>query len=116
MVFLLITLRIPQVASFGDFFAEKHVQTTPQPRPTDASSTNTEGKHDASAPRKRHGAAAAAEGPVETLTYRDPFAGVYKKYVSRPPSGTENQMEAGLIRPLWVGTYLARTAGTFSEG
>lgn len=35
--------------------------------------------NDASSPRKRHGASAAAEGPVETLTYRDPFAGVYKK-------------------------------------
>jgi hypothetical protein len=39
-------------------------------------------KNDASTPRKRHGAAAAADGPVETLTYRDPFAGVYKKYES----------------------------------
>ncbi|KIP04506.1 hypothetical protein PHLGIDRAFT_31334 [Phlebiopsis gigantea 11061_1 CR5-6] len=36
---------------------------------------------DASSPRKRHGQAAAAEGPVEALTYRDPFAGVYKKYI-----------------------------------
>lgn len=36
----------------------------------------------ASAPKRRHGAAAAAEGPIETLTYRDPFAGVYKKFVS----------------------------------
>lgn len=31
------------------------------------------------AARKKHGAAAAADGPIETLTYRDPFAGVYKK-------------------------------------
>jgi nitrite reductase (NAD(P)H) len=38
-------------------------------------------KKDASAPRKRHGAGAAADGPIETLTYRDPFAGVYKKYI-----------------------------------
>lgn len=37
---------------------------------------------DASSPKKRrHGVAAAAEGPIETLTYRDPFAGVYKKYI-----------------------------------
>lgn len=39
---------------------------------------------DASSPKRRHGhgaaATAAAEGPIETLTYRDPFAGVYKKY------------------------------------
>jgi nitrite reductase (NAD(P)H) len=34
---------------------------------------------DAASPRKRHGHAASAEGPVETLTYRDPFGGVYKK-------------------------------------
>ena len=40
-----------------------------------------DGRNDASAPRKRHGQAAAAEGPIETLTYRDPFAGVYKKCV-----------------------------------
>ena len=38
-------------------------------------------KRDASSPRKRHGAAAAAEAGVETLTYRDPFGGVYKKYI-----------------------------------
>ncbi len=37
---------------------------------------------DASSPRKRHGLAASVEASgVETLTYRDPFAGVYKKYV-----------------------------------
>lgn len=38
---------------------------------------------DASSPKKRHGhgAADAAEGPIETVTYRDPFAGVYKKCV-----------------------------------
>lgn len=34
---------------------------------------------DASSPRKRHGHGAVVEGSVETLTYRDPFAGVYKK-------------------------------------
>lgn len=37
---------------------------------------------DASSPRKRHGMTASVESSgVETLTYRDPFAGVYKKYV-----------------------------------
>jgi hypothetical protein len=40
-------------------------------------------KKDASSPRKRHGMAAAADGPIETLTYRDPFAGVYKKCAGR---------------------------------
>ncbi|KAI0338846.1 nitrite reductase [Trametopsis cervina] len=35
----------------------------------------------ASSPRKRHGVAASLEAGVETLTYRDPFAGVYKKYI-----------------------------------
>jgi hypothetical protein len=48
----------------------------------DAESANEESiKKDASSPRKRHGAGAAADGPIETLTYRDPFAGVYKKYI-----------------------------------
>lgn len=41
-------------------------------------------RSDASVPRKRHGAAAASDGPVETLTYRDPFAGVYKKCARLP--------------------------------
>ncbi|TCD62454.1 hypothetical protein EIP91_006881 [Steccherinum ochraceum] len=47
----------------------------------DKKADEKEGRKDASAPRKRHGAAAASEGPIETLTYRDPFAGVYKKYI-----------------------------------
>ena len=39
-------------------------------------------KADASSPKKRHGLAASVETiGVETLTYRDPFAGVYKKCV-----------------------------------
>jgi nitrite reductase (NAD(P)H) len=39
---------------------------------------------DASSPRKRHGVAASvAASGIETLTYRDPFAGVYKKYVRK---------------------------------
>ena len=41
-------------------------------------------KADASAPKKRHGplnAAMPEDEPIETLTYRDPFAGVYKKYI-----------------------------------
>jgi nitrite reductase (NAD(P)H) len=54
------------------------LDAAPSPKP-DASDAP---KKDASSPRKRHGgAAAAADGPIETLTYRDPFAGVYKKYI-----------------------------------
>ena len=45
-----------------------------------ASGTNDLNKHDASAPKKRHGGATvAADGLVEALTYRDPFGGVYKR-------------------------------------
>ncbi|OCH89826.1 nitrite reductase [Obba rivulosa] len=64
------------VASFGDYFAERR-------RAASANSEGTPSKpKDASAPRRRHGVATIAEnGPVETLTYRDPFAGVYKKYI-----------------------------------
>ncbi|KAI0716158.1 nitrite reductase [Cerioporus squamosus] len=75
------------VASFGDFFAEKHGQSRSSTHENSSSEKHPQGdfppsgKRDASAPRKRHGAAAAAEGPVEALTYRDPFAGVYKKYI-----------------------------------
>ncbi|KAJ3551241.1 hypothetical protein NM688_g4815 [Phlebia brevispora] len=59
------------------------VKATDAPQSSDkvsAEATSNKPK-DASAPRKRHGHAAAAEGPIETLTYRDPFAGVYKKYI-----------------------------------
>ncbi|KAI0353217.1 nitrite reductase [Trametes cingulata] len=75
-----------QVASFGDYFAEQRIQMkVSQPAKQGAAQdpvTNEGNKpHDASAPKKRHGAAAAAEGPVEALTYRDPFGGVYKKYI-----------------------------------
>ncbi|KAI0638758.1 nitrite reductase [Trametes polyzona] len=74
------------VASFGDYFAEQRIRTiVPKPANTGVaqeSVTGTESKpHDASMPKKRHGASAAADGPVEALTYRDPFAGVYKKYI-----------------------------------
>ena len=75
-----MTRFMAQVASFGDFFAEKHGQVKSSTNAETGLPGATSGKHDASAPRKRHGAAAAAEGPVEALTYRDPFAGVYKKY------------------------------------
>ncbi|PIL30050.1 hypothetical protein GSI_07962 [Ganoderma sinense ZZ0214-1] len=76
------------VASFGDFFAEQRVRTkkavTPAITGDSSSGTNDLSKHayDASAPKKRHGAATtAADGPVEALTYRDPFGGVYKRYI-----------------------------------
>ncbi|OSD05584.1 nitrite reductase [Trametes coccinea BRFM310] len=74
------------VASFGDYFAEGarvQIKSATQGILQDPA-TNELGKtHDASSPRKHHGAAAAAaaEGPVEALTYRDPFGGVYKKYI-----------------------------------
>ena len=31
--------------------------------------------------RQRNTNASSEDGPIETLTYRDPFAGVYKKYI-----------------------------------
>ncbi|EMD41313.1 hypothetical protein CERSUDRAFT_146196 [Gelatoporia subvermispora B] len=70
------------VASFGDFFAEQRRTTSTTLQPQAQVTTSLEKPKDSSLPRKRHGAAAAAEGgPLETLTYRDPFAGVYKKYI-----------------------------------
>lgn len=74
-----------QVASFGDYLAEQRIRATAsrpaKEGPAQEAATSAATKpHDASAPKKRHGAAAAADGPVEALTYRDPFAGVYKKY------------------------------------
>ncbi|EPS95679.1 hypothetical protein FOMPIDRAFT_57024 [Fomitopsis schrenkii] len=70
------------VASFGDYFAEnrrtKSVNTFPI-----ASGAASPPRADASAPKKRHGPnnTYSEDGPIETLTYRDPFAGVYKKYI-----------------------------------
>ncbi|KAH9891345.1 nitrite reductase [Cubamyces lactineus] len=81
------------VASFGDYFAERRVRPiTPNRRtvkkgtlaqdPAGSGVEEAHKPHDASSPKKRHGAAAAAaEGPVEAVTYRDPFGGVYKKYI-----------------------------------
>ncbi|KAL1940535.1 hypothetical protein VTO73DRAFT_7970 [Trametes versicolor] len=74
------------VASFGDYLAEQRIRATAsrpaKEGPAQEAATSAATKpHDASAPKKRHGAAAAADGPVEALTYRDPFAGVYKKYI-----------------------------------
>ena len=70
------------VASFGDFFAEKRRQGAKRaPAPVE-SKPDPSKPRDASSPRKRHGgAASAAEGPIETMSYRDPFSGVYKKYI-----------------------------------
>ncbi|KAF7795297.1 hypothetical protein EIP86_006451 [Pleurotus ostreatoroseus] len=48
---------------------------------SDGAQSADKATNNASSPRKRHGHGAAAEGPVETLTYRDPFSGVYKKYI-----------------------------------
>ncbi|KAI0364905.1 nitrite reductase [Pilatotrama ljubarskyi] len=74
------------VASFGDYFAEQRIQVkvakpVKQSAPQDPVPNEDNKPHDASTPKKRHGAAAAADGPVEALTYRDPFGGVYKKYI-----------------------------------
>ncbi|KAI0668754.1 nitrite reductase [Trametes maxima] len=76
------------VASFGDYLVENRVQTKASPGqptkqgPVKEQAPNEAPKpHDASTPKKRHGAAAAADGPIEALTYRDPFGGVYKKYI-----------------------------------
>ena len=74
-----------QVASFGDFFIEQRVKAKnptalPQVSGGPLFGTGDSIKHDASTPKKRHGAAAAADGPVEALTYRDPFGGVYKRF------------------------------------
>ncbi|EJF58500.1 nitrite reductase [Dichomitus squalens LYAD-421 SS1] len=73
------------VASFGDFFVEQRVNakssTTHSHVGQISPSVNSSSRHDASAPKKRHGGAAAGDGPVEALTYRDPFVGVYKRYI-----------------------------------
>ena len=100
-----------QVASFGDFFAEKHAQTvsgpsTASPPSMGKETTSSSVKLDASTPRKRHGAAAAAEGPVEALTYRDPFAGVYKKY----DLSNSLRLRIGLTHMRNSGTSLVPTA------
>lgn len=95
------------VASFGDYFREKRELERRASRsvqdPIVAGNIHEEGrgkekedtsatslgvtpsqqyreiavKKDASSPRKRHGP--HIDGPIETLVYRDPFAGVYKK-------------------------------------
>lgn len=57
------------VASFGDFFADRDgPKFLPGRRPSVIDGANTE------APREK-------EPPVKALTYKDPFGGVYKKYL-----------------------------------
>ncbi|KZT68487.1 nitrite reductase [Daedalea quercina L-15889] len=53
-------------------------KNSPSPTTSDRASSP---KADASAPKKRHAHGPPEDGPTETLTYRDPFAGVYKKYI-----------------------------------
>lgn len=57
------------VASFGDFFADRDgPKFLPGRRPSVIDGANAE------APREK-------EPPVKALTYKDPFGGVYKKYL-----------------------------------
>lgn len=57
------------VASFGDFFADRDgPKFLPGRRPSVIDGVNAE------APREK-------EPPVKALTYKDPFGGVYKKYL-----------------------------------
>ena len=57
------------VASFGDFFADRDgPKFHPGRRPSVTDGTNSE------VPREK-------EPPVKALTYKDPFGGVYKKYL-----------------------------------
>lgn len=57
-----------EVASFGDFFADRDgPKFLPGRRPSIPSSTTD-------TPREK-------EPPVKALTYKDPFGGVYKKYL-----------------------------------
>ncbi|KZS88669.1 nitrite reductase [Sistotremastrum niveocremeum HHB9708] len=75
------------VASYGDFFAEKRLQTTPkkvlpppstsQPPPVVAPSA----PEPATSKKKKHAHGPPEDGPIECLVYRDPFGGVYKKYI-----------------------------------
>ncbi|KAI0081228.1 nitrite reductase [Panus rudis PR-1116 ss-1] len=82
------------VACFGQYFAEnnkvrrnagtKHVRITdvvPSAETTSALGQGVKKIRNASSPKKRHGYAAVMDGPVESLVYRDPFGGVYKKYI-----------------------------------
>ncbi|KAK7449732.1 hypothetical protein VKT23_013207 [Stygiomarasmius scandens] len=80
------------VASFGDFFAEKRLQTSGvsshAPQKPVVSIEVQPTRNDASAPKKRHlregTVTTSANHQYETVTYRDPFAGVYKKYIFSP--------------------------------
>ncbi|KAK7058498.1 hypothetical protein VNI00_002132 [Paramarasmius palmivorus] len=84
------------VASFGDFFAEQRQLAQIQiPKsstakkesiwstvPIEVQSNASEKVKDASAPKKRHhregAVTSSSNAQYETVTYRDPFAGVYK--------------------------------------
>lgn len=66
-----------EVASFGDFFADRD---GPKDLPTRRGAGKKEGT-DASDDRMRNLTEGPAPPPVKALTYKDPFQHVYKKYL-----------------------------------
>lgn len=86
----------PQVASFGDFFADREAarasRQETENRRVQASNSSTDPKAgvnfsfgsekpSAVANKKRLNAEARAQEPVMAVTYKDPFDSVYKKYI-----------------------------------
>jgi nitrite reductase (NAD(P)H) len=88
------------VASYGDFFAEKRhlerklamndvlnstITSLPVSVAQNGSATDPQTKAPeattVSASKKRNGREPDEDGPIECLVYRDPFSGVYKKYI-----------------------------------
>jgi nitrite reductase (NAD(P)H) len=71
----------------GDFTPKSTSQATSVPLAGAQNSSAVEPKANvwktspAEVPKKRHGHGPAEDDPIECLVYRDPFSGVYKKYI-----------------------------------
>ncbi|WVW80433.1 nitrite reductase [NAD(P)H], large subunit [Kwoniella bestiolae CBS 10118] len=63
------------VASFGDYFADIRVAQKPKADPV------ADGEVAISQPKPSKHRKLAADGPIQCLTYHDPFSATYKKYI-----------------------------------
>ncbi|OCF75267.1 nitrite reductase [NAD(P)H], large subunit [Kwoniella mangroviensis CBS 8886] len=65
------------VASFGDYFADIRANQKPKPKGDPVA----DGEVAISQPKPSKHRKLAADGPIQCLTYHDPFSATYKKYI-----------------------------------
>jgi len=112
------------VASFGDFFADKRMRDKME------SGTKAKAGINAPAPLEQHNGASAKHAspdtrkqrqrlerpdePIKCLTYKDPFANVYKKYGLASLSKSSLRGIPAIVICLSLSFHLHGLVGTFS--